>query len=414
MVALVGCGAPPTANPPTARPSEPSASAEGSAAPKVPPPTVRTRTAPAIPRNDLAARIHVLTTGWRPAVQTAVVAVTEGQTSTLVAVPVAGGGPAVPLVELTNAYSWNLRQDGGALAASVRNGSDSSRIVVWDVLSDSARWLTDDQSGVFDDGPVWTPDGSAVYYGEHSATATTYTDRGIFRINLDGGLPVLVHGPDGNGGSPVRLTPDGRWLIWTRSQAGGSTDVLDLTTGENKSFDITGTSGEIAWRAARPRALVMSGGCCAGRPGGQLILWDDISGESQEIIGSKAAPLVFTGTADWDPTGTLIAAAGFERNHGPAFRPRWTGFHRPLRLHRDAEIEGCGQRRLLRCRLAGRRHSGQTLDARGLHGVRRDLHDRNGSASALSDNGADRRPGRDRRAVTYPDDRADVRRKTEC
>lgn len=317
MVALVGCGAPPTANPPTARPSEPSASAEGSAAPKVPPPIVRTQTAPAIPRNDLAARIHVLTTGWRPAVQTAVVAVTEGQTSTLVAVPVAGGGPAVPLVELTNAYSWNLRQDGGALAASVRNGSDSSRIVVWDVLSDSARWLTDDQPGVFDDGPVWTPDGSAVYYGEHSATATTYTDRGIFRINLDGGLPVLVHGPDGNGGSPVRLTPDGRWLIWTRSQAGGSTDVLDLTTGENKSFDITGTSGEIAWRAARPRALVMSGGCCAGRPGGQLILWDDISGESHEIIGSNAAPLVFTGAADWDPTGTLIAAAVFERTMVP-------------------------------------------------------------------------------------------------
>jgi hypothetical protein len=86
-----------------------------------------------------------------------------------------------------------------------------------------------------------------------------------------------------------------------------------LTTGENKSFDITGTSGEIAWRAARPRALVMSGGCCAGRPGGQLILWDDISGESRQIIGTDAAPLVFAGAADWDPAGTRIAAAVFER-----------------------------------------------------------------------------------------------------
>ena len=61
----------------------------------------------------------------------------------------------------------------------------------------------------------------------------------------------------------------------------------------------------------------MSGGCCAGRPGGQLILWDDISGESHEIIGSNAAPLVFTGAADWDPTGTLIAAAVFERTMVP-------------------------------------------------------------------------------------------------
>src|SRR6266566_1042785 len=108
MVALVGCGGPPTASPPTARPSELLATADGSAAPKVPAPTVRTPTAPVIPRNDLAARIHVLTTGWRPAVQTAVVVVTEGQTSTFVAVPVAGGGPAVPLLELTNTYSWSL------------------------------------------------------------------------------------------------------------------------------------------------------------------------------------------------------------------------------------------------------------------------------------------------------------------
>ena len=279
----------------------------------VPAPTLRAQAAPAIPRNDLAARMHVLASGWRPAVETAVVSVTEGQTTTFVAVPVTGGGPAVPIIELTNTYSWNLRQDGAVLAASVRNGSDSSRIAVWDVLSGSARWVTADQPGVFDDGPVWTPDGSAIYYGEHSATATTYADRGIFRINLDGGQPVGVHGPDRNGGSPVRLTSDGRWLIWTRSQAGGSTDVLDLTTGENRSFDVTGTSGEIAWREARPRALVMSGGCCAGRPGGQLILWDDVSGESREIIGTGAAPLVFAGAADWDPTGTVIAAAVFER-----------------------------------------------------------------------------------------------------
>src|SRR5438128_11819261 len=143
------------------------------------------------------------------------------------------------------------------------------------------------------------PDGSAFSYGEPSATATTYTDRGIFRINLDGGLPVLVHGPDGNGGSPVRLTPDGRWLVWTRSQAGGSTDVLDLTTGENKSFDIAGTSVEIAWRAARPRALVMSGGCCAGLPGGELLLWDDIRGEIHETTVGNVAPLVSTCSADW-------------------------------------------------------------------------------------------------------------------
>jgi len=308
MALLVACGAPPVAITPTAVPTEPSATVGESASPTAPSPI-----ATAIPRNDLAARVRVLTSGWRPAVQTAVVALTQGQKTTFVAVPVAGDGGVVPLVEVTNTYSWQMRPDGGAIAVSLLSGVDSSRIAAWDVLSGSERWVTADQPGVFDDGPVWTPDGSAIYYGEHSATATTYADRGIFRVNLEGGQPVRVHGPDRNGGSPVRLTSDGRWLIWTRSQAGGSTDVLDLTTGENKSFDITGTSGEIAWRAARPRALVMSGGCCAGRPGGQLILWDDISGESRQIIGTDAAPLVFAGAADWDPAGTRIAAAVFER-----------------------------------------------------------------------------------------------------
>jgi len=313
MALFVACGAPPTASPPTARPSEPSATVEPSAAEAVPAPTVGAQSAPAVPRNDLAARLHVLTSGWQPAVQTAVVALTQGQKTTFVAVPAAGDGAAVPLLEVTNTYSWQMRPDGGAIAVSLLSGFHSSRIAAWDVLSGSARWVTADQPGVFDDGPVWTPDGSAIYYGEHSATATTYADRGIFRVNLEGGQPVRVHGPDRNGGSPVRLTSDGRWLIWTRSQAGGSTDVLDLTTSENKSFDITGTSGEIAWRTARPRALVMSGGCCAGRAGGQLILWDDISGESREIIGTNAAPLVFAGGADWDPAGMRIAAAVFER-----------------------------------------------------------------------------------------------------
>jgi len=300
MAVMAACAAP-GASSPTATPGAPS-------------PTVPSPTPSPISEDDLGTRIRVLATGWRPEVQTAVVAVTEGQQMRFVAVPITGGGSAVPLVEFTNTYSWQLRQDGGAIAVSFLNASrSSSRIAVWDVVTGSARWLTPDQAGVFDDGPAWTPDGSTIYYGEHSATATTFTDRGIFRISLDGGVPLRVHGPDANGGSPVRLTADGRWLIWTRNQAGGSTDVLDLATGENRSFDVTGTSGEIAWRAARPRALVMSGGCCAGRPGGQLILWDDIGGGIREILGAGAAPLVFAGAADWDPTGTRIAATVFER-----------------------------------------------------------------------------------------------------
>jgi hypothetical protein len=252
----------------------------------------------------------VLATGWHPVGRTLVLAATEGDRTRFLAVPIAGGGQAVPILELIGAFAWQLRSDGGAFAIAFLNGGDSSRIATWEAASGAARWVTPDEPRVSAVSPVWSPDGTAIYYSEHADVE----DRGIFRIGIDGSGRTQVHGPDRFGGTLVRVSPDGRWLIWTRGQAGGSTDALDLVTGANKSFPIAGTSGETAWRAARPRALVMSHGCCAGPPVGQLLLWDDVSGATTELIGFDSTPLLFRGAADWDPTGNRIAASVVERS----------------------------------------------------------------------------------------------------
>ena len=320
VAALVACGAPPAAADrsasPVDQPPTPTATASTTPIPSTVP--FSSAAPPRIARNDLNAHIRVLKKGWRPSGRTLVVTLTDGLgTITFIAVPIDTGGEPVSFLELTDAGGSQLRPDGRALAVALTNGDDSSRIATFDLTSGAARWVTADEPGIYDRSPVWSRDGSSIYYGESASTVAYYGDRGLFRVSVDGSLAdlgtTLVHGPDRNGGDPVSVSPDGRWLSWTRGQAGGSTDVLDLSTGVNKTFDIAGASGLIAWRGTRPRALVVSTGCCAGGPSGQLLLWDDVTGTTTALLGLGSGDLLPVGFVDWDPTGTRFAASVIER-----------------------------------------------------------------------------------------------------
>jgi len=263
--------------------------------------------------DDLASRVHPLVTGWRPQGTTLLVSVREpdGLSATAHAVSL-DGIAATPLVRISRAAGSSWRADGSALAVGVETAKGSSRIAVWDLDTDAVRWVTADEPGVRHESPVWSADGTAIYYAAHSSTPTSYTDLGIFKIRLDGSGNTRVHGPDGNGGMPVRLTPDGAGLVWVRVRAGGGTEVLDVETGANREFDATSGSYPEAWRSARPRALVISGGCCAGKPGGTLVLWDEVDGSSRVIGGIDKTSKITAGAATWDPTGTRIAAQLFD------------------------------------------------------------------------------------------------------
>jgi WD40 repeat protein len=323
VAAVIACGVPPTAVDTSPSPTDQTATA----APPIASATPSLAFAPArsvpperprIARNDLSGHIRLLKSGWRPAGRTVVVTTTDGLGNTkFIAVPTETVGEPVPFLELTDAGGSQLRPDGRVVAVAFTNGDDASRIATVDLASGAARWVTADEPGIYDRSPVWSVDGSSIYYGESASTVPNYGDRGLFRVSVDGSLAdlgtTLVHGPDRNGGDPVSLSPDGRWLSWTRGQAGGSTDVLDLSTGVNKTFDIAGASGLIAWRAARPRALVVSTGCCAGGPSGRLLIWDDVTGATTELLGLSSGHLLPVGLALWDPTGTRFAVSVIER-----------------------------------------------------------------------------------------------------
>jgi len=271
------------------------------------------------PRDDLASRVRPLTVNWRAVGPTLVFASpASGAEATLLALPITS--PSMPPLKLATltAAQWQIRPDGSALALSFVTSVDSARIATADFRTGSTRWVTADEPGVRQATPVWSADGQAIYYSASRTSASSLTDLGIFRIGADGSANARIHGPDGNGGELLGLTPDGAGLRWSRIRAGGSLDVLDLATGDDHQARPDEAASEASWRSARPRALVITGICCAGPVGGNgtLWLWDDVTGTTEMLLGPKSDPPVAAAAASWDPAGTGIVAVIYDRSSG--------------------------------------------------------------------------------------------------
>ena len=221
--------------------------------------------------------------------------------------PTASGGAPVTLGTIGPSAGYALRADGVLLAVALATGPDASRIALWDLRTGAVRWLTPDEPDIRIVTPVWSADGALLYYASSQGT----TDLGVWRIRVDGTERTLVRRP-ASGGSAVTLvglTPDGVGVSYSYVRAGGSANILDLRTGTDRAFDDTTAASVLAWREARPRALVSVGGGAA-RPPGTLTLWDDIAGTKKVLLGpDKAGSPDGVGGADFDPTGTRIAVA---------------------------------------------------------------------------------------------------------
>jgi Tol biopolymer transport system component len=214
-------------------------------------------------------------------------------------------GAPTPLVTFLPG-AWSLRSDGGALAVSVTSVS-ASRIAVWDLRTASARWLTTTEPGTAQTSPVWSKDGGSIYY---MSSTDDGKGRGIYQIGADGSGKSLIMAADDRTGPPERLTPDGKGLVWSRGQAGGSVEILDIATGVSRHLE--DVARVVSWRTQQPRVLLMVGGCCAGRPGGSLVAWDDVALTSRVVAELGRYSDHAWGGGAWDPTGTRIAAVRYD------------------------------------------------------------------------------------------------------
>jgi len=196
------------------------------------------------------------------------------------------------------------------LVVSLETAEGTARLATWNLRTGATRWVTDDEPGVRQATPVWSVDGSVIYYAASRGTA----DLGIFRIRADGTAKTLLRAPDPKfaGVTLTGLTPDGAGLAWSYTRAGGSADVFALQSGRDRAFDNDSGAAILSWRPVRPRALVKVGGG-AGFAGGALVLWDDLAATSRVLVPAQAGSPSGVLAADWDPTGSRIAAAVTER-----------------------------------------------------------------------------------------------------
>ena len=245
---------------------------------------------------------------------TLLIAQSSGLDGTTLVAATPSGGPALPLASFGRDGGWQLRADGAVLAVSLETSADTARIATLNLRSGTVAWLTPDEPGIRQVTPIWSADGSLLYY----ASSRGPTDLGIWRIRADGTQPTRIRKPDGSyaGVSLQGLMPDGIGLVWSYVRAGGSAAVYELATGADRVFDDTTAATVVAWRVARPRALVTVGGG-AGLPPGALVLWDDVSGTKKTLLSRDLAgsPDGVYG-ADFDPSGTRIVIAAYARIGG--------------------------------------------------------------------------------------------------
>jgi hypothetical protein len=225
---------------------------------------------------------------------------------TLIAVPFGPNGRTGAPTRVVNfgGQGWDLRSDGGALAVAVRTPA-GARIAAWDIVSATGRWITPADPDVFASSPVWSKDGLSIYFG----SSQSLEQGAVKRIGADGQGMSTVAILDRFGGLEG-ISPDGRALVWSRGQAGGSVEILDIATGTSRHLD--NVARVVSWRARQPRVLVSVGGCCAGRPGGSLVAFDDVAMTSRTVAERSPNGSIAFGGGAWDPTGTRIAAARFD------------------------------------------------------------------------------------------------------
>lgn len=288
----------------TAAPQSASATPRASTSPALTP-AVSLPTPPP-PIVDLAQVFRPMTAGWRPSGPTLMVVSTEDFAATLVALPIgpAGlAGAATPLVRFLGA--WDLSSDGRALAVAV--GTDRGlRIATIDLGTMTSRWVTPAAPGSGVSAPVWSKDRAAIYMSTVGSAPPDFRGS-VGRIAADTGAVTTIATLDRFGGLDG-VTPDGGGLVWSRIQAGGSVDILDVATGVSRHLEDVARLTSV--RARQPRMLLTVGGCCAGRPGGALVLWNDVAMTSQRIAEVRGGTA--WGIAVWDPSGTRIAAVRFD------------------------------------------------------------------------------------------------------
>jgi dipeptidyl aminopeptidase/acylaminoacyl peptidase len=134
-----------------------------------------------------------------------------------------------------DAFDWYpFRSDGQRFPLPERTARQASEVFLMPAGGGAARQLT--QLGLQVGSVQWIPDGSGIVFTANDAILDhlSYGSTDIFRVTVDGELTRLTN--DSYSYSGLGFSPDGRWMIYTRSV---STDmIIELKMNHGGSQDI--------------------------------------------------------------------------------------------------------------------------------------------------------------------------------
>lgn len=259
---------------------------------------------------DARAFVQPLTS-WRPDGPSVIVAEGErrsriyvdpaGQSEALTAVSLRDG-KATRLVAFKYGIGWDWRADGSAFVVAVTTDCGrTARVALWVASSGEVRWLTPMAEGVVRDRPLWSADGTYVYFHEHAPSAST----GLGRVTADGTqLGIVDPSP---GGVPYLIpiaAPTAGVVIVAKCYEPCAFTALDTATWKEHG---TFAGALLSWRtSASPHALVvpcLANPYCANVSG--LRLWDDGTSALTTVLDDSLEVIY----AAWDPSGSRIVAA---------------------------------------------------------------------------------------------------------
>jgi Tol biopolymer transport system component len=141
-----------------------------------------------------------------------------------------GGREQKVIFQVTAGSSMRLSPDGGRIAFARGRATGSVDVWSYDVARDLPMRLSFLPS--LENAPVWSPDGSALFFSSHYRTGPDAAD-GIYRMPAGGGAPRLVlSSKSGTQSSPLAVAPDGRYLLYSNidypDPVGENTDLWVL------------------------------------------------------------------------------------------------------------------------------------------------------------------------------------------